>query len=131
MINGVNPATFYILPLLELGHPDSLPRFRDCFVNNENGDPEIHIYTRVGGGNRDDGFGEDIFYKHPNYKTTFDDDFDNTFGTYTFSVPDKWRKDFDLIASGEGNKASKEYQELLIKTFPKLEEQFKELFKQD
>ncbi len=29
MINGVNPATFFILPMLGK-HPDEYPRFRDC-----------------------------------------------------------------------------------------------------
>lgn len=31
MINGVNQATFYILPMLGK-HPDEYPRFRDCFT---------------------------------------------------------------------------------------------------
>lgn len=43
MINGVNPATFYILPMLG-NHPDWYPRFRDCWV--ENG--QIAVLTRVG-----------------------------------------------------------------------------------
>lgn len=48
MINGVNPATFIILPMLGK-HPDEYPRFRDCFIK----DGMIEVYTRVGGNNRD------------------------------------------------------------------------------
>lgn len=125
---GVNQATFFILPLLELGHPERLPRFRDCFVNNENGQPEIHVYTRVGGGNRDADFGEDVFYKHPNYITTFDDDFDSTYGTYTFSIPEKWKADFELIMSGKIPETSDEYKKLVINTFPKAEEKLAQIF---
>lgn len=127
-IAGVNQATFFVLPMLELGHPEGLPRFRDCFVNKENETPEIYIYTRVGGGNRDEGFGEEVFYNHPNYITTFDDDFDNTYGTYTFSVPDKWKSDFDLVISGKLPETSDEYKKLVIDTFPKAEEKFKQIF---
>lgn len=31
MLNGVNPCTFLILPMLGK-HPDEYPRFRDCFI---------------------------------------------------------------------------------------------------
>lgn len=38
MINGVNPATFIILPMLGK-HPNEYPRFRDCFIGGlENAD---------------------------------------------------------------------------------------------
>lgn len=124
MVNGVNPAAFFILPMLGM-HPDEIPRFRDCFVVDE----EIHVYTRVGGNNRGEGYGEDMLYSHPNYKTTFDDDFDNTFGTYVFSIPDKWKSDFELITSGKGGEVSKEYVDQMIKVYPKLEEKIKEIFR--
>jgi hypothetical protein len=32
MMNGANPATFFILPMLGEKHPEQYPRFRDCFV---------------------------------------------------------------------------------------------------
>lgn len=128
MINGANPATFFILPMLGEKHPDNYPRFRDCFVNSDNGEPEIYIYTRVGGGNRNEGFGEEELYKHPNYLTTWDDDFDNTYATYSFSVPNEWKKDFDLITEGELKEVSTEYRERLYKVFPKLKETFDKLF---
>ena len=41
LINGVNLATFIILPMLGK-HPDEYPRFRDCFIA-ENEDCQIDI----------------------------------------------------------------------------------------
>lgn len=128
IMNGVNQATFFILPMLGEKHPDSYPRFRDCFVNIENGEPEIHVYTRVGGENRDEGFGEEELYKHPNYIATWDDDFDSTYATYSFSVPAEWRKDFDLILEGKIKEISPEYKARLYTVFPKLKETFDKLF---
>lgn len=128
MINGANPATFFILPMLGEKHPEEYPRFRDCFVNDEKGAPEIHVYTRVGGGNRREGYGEEELYKHPNFLSTFDDDFDSTYATYTFSVPPEWKNDFDLIASGNIKEISPEYKDRLYKVFPKLKETFDSLF---
>ena len=62
MINGVQPATFFLLPMLGK-HPDEYPRFRDCFVGKQHTDGEkdqfgipkqkhgneelISVYTRV------------------------------------------------------------------------------------
>lgn len=129
IINGANPATFFILPLLGEKHPDDYPRFRDCFVNNEAEEPEIHVYTRVGGGNRNCGFGEEELRKHPNFKMDFDDDFDRTYATYVFSVPKEWKNDFDKILEGRLKETSVEYKERVAKVYPKLEEKLNELFK--
>lgn len=76
MLNGVNPATFFILPMLDK-HPDEYPRFRDCFIGEDKN--SIVIYTRVGGSNRNCGFGEEELYKHPNFIKTYDDCFDSTY----------------------------------------------------
>jgi hypothetical protein len=128
MMNGVNPATFFITPMLGERHPDTYPRFRDCFVDTENGKREIQIYTRVGGGNRDEGYGEEELYKHQNFLRTYDDDFDSTYGYYVFSVPTEWEKDFDLIVEGKIKEISPEYKERLYKVFPKLKGTFDKLF---
>ena len=69
MLNGVNIATFFILPMLDK-HPDEYPRFRDCFIGEDKN--SIVVYTRVGGGNRNCGFGEEELYKHPNFIKTYD-----------------------------------------------------------
>jgi len=105
-------------------HPDAYPRFRDCFV----GENEICVYTRVGGGNRECGYGEEKLYEHPNYLRTEDDDYDSTYATYYFSVPDEWKNDFEKIIDGKINEISNEYKERLYKVFPKLKEKFDEIF---
>lgn len=124
MINGVNPATFFILPMLGEKHPDNYPRFRDCFVDNN----EIHVYTRVGGGNRNCEFGEEKLQQHPNYLRDFDDEYDSTYATYVFSIPDEFKNDFDLITSGKIKEISEVYKERLYKVYPKLKETFDKIF---
>ena len=127
MINGVNPATFFILPMLGEKHPDNYPRFRDCFVDNN----EIHVYTRVGGGNRDCEFGEEELQQHPNYLRDFDDEYDSTYATYVFSIPDEFKNDFDLITSGKIKEISETYKERLYKVYPKLKDTFDKIFISD
>lgn len=122
MMFGVNPATFIILPMLGR-HPDEYPRFRDCFVNE---DKQILVYTRVGGGNRNCGFGEEELYKDPNFVKTYDDDFDSTYGYYVFNVPEEWKDDFDRLLKGE--KPSARYLDQMCKVYPKLEEKFRKQF---
>ena len=52
MMFGVNQTcVFFILPMLGR-HPDKYPRFRDCFLSDEEHpeyDNYIHVYPRVGG----------------------------------------------------------------------------------
>ncbi|MFW9871919.1 MAG: hypothetical protein ACFFG0_02380 [Candidatus Thorarchaeota archaeon] len=132
MIYGVTPATFLILPMLGK-HPDEYPRFRDCFLEDKEHSEynnHIHIYTRVGGLNRNCGMGEDELYKHPNYVATFDDSFDNTYATYIFSVPEKWGEDFKKIINNKLNEVSKEYQEEVMRIYPELKDKLIELFKE-
>lgn len=140
MINGVNPATFYILPMLGK-HPDEYPRFRDCFVGSLENSEEldsigipkktttiekvISVYTRVGGNNRGT-YSEEIraLREMPTYIKDYDDSFDNTFATFVFSVPEKWEKDFDTIAIEISNTITSEYKEELKKVYPKLADRF-------
>jgi hypothetical protein len=124
MFNGVNPATFFILPMLGEKHPDNYPRFRDCFVNNN----EIHVYTRVGGGNRNCEFGEDELQQHPNYLRDFDDAYDSTYATYVFSIPCEFKNDFDLIISGKMKEISETYKERIYKVYPKLKDTFDKIY---
>lgn len=129
-VNGVNNCTFFILPMLGK-HPDEYPRFRDCFLNDDE-HPEyknkIHVYTRVGGGNRGCGFGEEELMKHPDFITTYDDSFDRTYASYVFNVPEKWQADFDKIISGKLIDISDEYKKEMIRVYPKLEEKFNSMF---
>jgi hypothetical protein len=92
------------------------PRFRDCFVE----DGMIAIYTRVGGNNRNCGYGEEELYKDLNYVRTYDDEFDNTYGTYLFKVPDRWKDDFDKIMGGDIESVSDEYVNYVREFYPLL-----------
>lgn len=116
MINGYNPACLLILPMLGRKQED-YPRFRDCYVTDEN---NIAIYTRVGGGNRNCGFGEEALYDDENFIKTYDDEFDETYATYEFKVPDRWKKDFDKILNSKMSDVSNEYIKYLKNFYPKL-----------
>ena len=118
MINGFNPACVLIMPMLGRKQ-DEYPRFRDCFVTEEK---NIAIYTRVGGGNRNCGYGEEELYKDENFLNTYDDDFDSTYATYEFKVPEKWKADFDKILCGDFASVSVEYIKYLKQFYPKLAE---------
>jgi len=133
MLHGVSKATFFILPMLGK-HPDEYPRFRDCFLKDEDHpeyDYHILVYTRVGGNNRDCGFGEEILYEHPEFVTTYDDDYDNTYATYVFRVPEKWKEDFDKLVFGNIKDISKEYKDELCRVYPKLKNEFGKIFGED
>lgn len=122
MVNGVNPATFLILPMLGK-HPDEYPRFRDCFVNEKK---QIVVLTRVGGNNRNCGYGEETIEQDKNFVKTYDAEWDNTYGYYVFNVPDEWKDDLDKFLNGE--KPSARYLDQMCKVYPKLEQKFREQF---
>lgn len=143
MMNGVNPATFVLLPMLGK-HPDEYPRFRDCWAepcewvlredglpvikssNIEQQDDAIFVYTRVGGGNRES-YEIDIeeLQAMPEYIRDYDDPFDSTYATFVFAIPEKWKPAYEAM------KASKplpvEYVEQMQKVFPKLHKEFESL----
>ena len=116
MLMGFNPACVAILPML--GRKENeYPRFRDCFVT-EGGN--IAIYTRVGGGNRNCGYNEEKLYEDENFIKTYDDEYDTTYGTYEFKVPEKWKVDFDRIIDGRASEISEEYLAYVKEFYPKL-----------
>ena len=117
MINGYNPACVFIMPMLGRKQ-EEYPRFRDCFVE----DGMIAIFTRVGSPNKGCGFGEEELYKDPNYVRDYDDDFDCTYATYLFNVPEKWKADFDAIMNNKWQDISDEYVAYLKEFYPKLAE---------
>lgn len=129
MLNGFNPACVFIMPMLGRKQ-EEWPRFRDCFVTEDN---NIAIYTRVGGGNRNCGYNEEKLYEDENFLRTYDDDYDTTYGTYEFKVPEKWKADFDTILSGDMSKVSDEYIAYLKEFFPLLNEKgfFDNIFKKN
>lgn len=90
MLFGTNPAALFLIGALEL-ETEKYPtgRFRDIYFENEKGgEPKVILYTRNGGGNREDY--QDVFEaleKHPLYITDYDDDFDSTYAYIEFKAP--------------------------------------------
>lgn len=143
-IYWVDPATFTVLPML-WSHPDDYPRFRDCFIWNTyrssiekdmfwipkmettNSDT-ISVYTRVWWWNRES-YQEaiDKLRAHENYLEDYDDEFDSTFATFVFSVPTKWKSDFDAIKSKKFN-ISREYLNHIKSIYPKIAEKIESDF---
>lgn len=117
MVYGFNPACVLLLPMLGR-KSNEYPRFRDCFLSDDT--KHIDVYTRVGGNNRNQGYGEEILYSDENYVDTFDDSFDNTFATYRFKVPERWQEDFNCIVNNELEKVSDAYVEVVKQFYPKL-----------
>lgn len=133
---GWNPACVLLAPMLTEENPQEFfPRFRDCFIGDDN--DSIVIYTRVGGGNRsyetnepheplsdyDEGYSnEEVkLYQMPTFIRTWDDDFDNTYGCYEFGVPDEWKGDFENVKAGEFDKLSDAYVNRMQTCYPKLD----------
>ena len=127
MVQGVNPMMFLLTPMLFDTHANQLPRFRDCFMDTGDNEPKfdediILIYTRVGGNNRGCDFGEKDLCKHPNFLNTYDDSFDNTYGNYVFSVPEKFKEDYKHVKEKNFTAISEPLQQKCRKIYPKLKE---------
>ena len=107
MLHGRNPLAPVMLGWLGLTEADC-GRFRDVFVTKaEDGEPRVHVYTRNGGGNREcfcetdtqhnsgEGYCTPRYtaalQEHRMYESDSDDDFDCTYATFVFHVPEPWR----------------------------------------
>lgn len=113
---NTDPAT----ALLDLLGIEYAGRLRDGWVEMQDGKPVIAIFTRNGGGNREhygwvDGETEEgrecgctgciqthVLPEHPNYLYDKDDDFDATYCTTYFSVPDEHVAELAKIARRDG-----------------------------
>lgn len=118
-IHGYNPACIWIMPMLGRKE-EEWPRFRDCYVETRPNEALIVVYLRVGGPNRNSGYGEEELYEDPLFVETIDDEYDDTYAEYKFRVPERWKKDFNLILKGKIKRISYEYQLYLRKFFPSL-----------
>ena len=121
MMFGWNPACVLLAPMLTDENPQYFfPRFRDCYLS---GDGEhIEIYTRVGGGNREEYANEiENLRSMPTYVSDEDDDFDCTYATFVFGVPDEWRGDFEYVKAQEFDKLSDAYVERMQTCYTKLD----------
>lgn len=101
MLHGENPLADILLAMLGLSRAD-VGRYRDCYLAEpqDGRAPEIHVYTRNGGGNRES-YG-DVFAalaEHSGYLWDRDDDFDCTYATIAFSVPEHARAGLEGMAT--------------------------------
>jgi len=133
MLHGFNPGVIILLPMLKM-HPDSIPRFRDCYLGED--ENCIAVYTRLGAGNREcfcDEFeeksecyackAETVLRKHKNYIRDFDDnDYDSTYATFLFSVPEEFKEDFKKIKEGKIKDTSENYKNTVFNVFPKIKD---------
>lgn len=112
MVFGHNPAGPAILATLNLT-PRDVGRYRDCFVTAED---EIAVYTRNGGGNREEyQVVFDVLRNHPLYIRDADDEFDSTYATIYFRLPEEYAEDLRKIALKEPFDPSKRWLDMLDK----------------
>ena len=116
---NVGACLFLATMLTDENPQEFFPRFRDCWLSDDG--EHIVIYTRVGGGNRNDGYGEEELYKMPEFVRTWDDDFDSTYGYYEFSVPEKWRDDFERVKLNKFGELSDEFVDHVQGCYPLLD----------
>lgn len=87
LLFGVNSNSDVLLAILGLKKSD-VERFRDCGFE----DGGIFIYTRTGGGNRED-YPNEGLTSSPYYLGDEDDEYDKTYATYHFKFPDEIKND--------------------------------------
>lgn len=100
MIFGQNNQADLLLAVIGFRKHD-VERFRDAHA--EDGGKTISVYTRTGGGNRPD-YPQVALKASPLYVRDEDDDFDSTYATFYFRVPDEFVADVaglaDILANG-------------------------------
>lgn len=122
MIMGVNTTlVLFVMPMLGRSHRE-YPRFRDVFIGDK-GTPgtegKIIIYTRSGGGNREDYEKEHAELRaSPHYAFDFDNDFDNIYANWVFNVPDQFKADFALIFGMKPERTSEAYKKAVLDAAP-------------
>lgn len=100
MLFGMNGQSDLLLAVIGLRRVD-VERFRD--VRSDDNGALIEVYTRTGGGNRE-GYPNLVMRNRPEWAGSEDDDFDGTYCTDTFAVPEQWRSDVaalgDILTHG-------------------------------
>lgn len=118
LVHGYNPLSGLVLAMLATS-PEKIPRFRDAYFDGEH----LCIHTRTGGGNRDyyeTRGGEpcnDDLRALPGFVRDEDNDFDSTYATFYFTLPEpftwfkKWANDNGVVAASP----SERWQEFFAK----------------
>lgn len=85
MLFGTNELALELLNILNLKTED-FGRFRDCYLSEDR--TKIIVFTRCGGGNREDyDYVFEEIKEHPLYIRDYDDSFDCTYASIEFNMP--------------------------------------------
>lgn len=119
LIAGYNPLSGSLMAMLGFSTRDA-GRFRDCYLQrSEDGQLEIHVYTRNGGGNRPDYVDASLkLMGHPAFLREYDDSYDTTYRSYVFTIPNG--PEFPGIAPGARAGVIRQMLEDLVKVDPEL-----------
>ena len=134
VLHGMNYLTPVLLAILDIDQKGSKwnsGRFRDIYLNEDG--TKIILFTRNGGGNRENYFPHDIV-GHPNYLTDYDDDFDSTYAYIEFSVPKEFKRLLIKLSTGEKPKSLKQKTDECLEKLKKGEieipKQIKQIFEE-
>lgn len=112
MLFGMNPRADLMLAVLGL-RKHEVERFRDAAADSDG--RRILVYTRTGGNNRE-GYPNLTMRKLPSWRGSVDDDFDSTYCTDTFEVPEDFAQDVLALRDVIGNGLRREFGQHLAKT---------------
>lgn len=128
MIFGVNPMAPMLSSLLDLQTPATPEgkwdpgRFRDIQVEQWPDKKVIALFTRNGGGNREcygldpcvcAGCAMKAITGHPNYIRDADDEFDSTYATIYFDVPEKFNSVVEELYDESAIKPMQRFENML------------------
>lgn len=115
MIHGYASMAPILLKILDV-NPEDIGRFRDCYKLGD----KIVIYTRMGGGNREDYENEiDSLRAHSLYEYDEDDDFDCTYAAFYFSIPQEYKT---FLAEAPDETLPRDKWEMIYKSLSKRNE---------
>lgn len=92
MLFGRNSLTPLLLATVELAETD-IERFRNVAIEGN----EIIVFTRTGGGNRED-YPQKIITSSPYYVDDYDDEFDSTYASFIMRIPEEFVEDANNIS---------------------------------
>ena len=96
---GENTDAVALLGMLSLTR-NSFGRYRDVYLNKEG--TIITVTARIGGGNAEDyDYVFNDIRQHSQYIKDYEDDFDETYAYFEFSVPEKYKQACKMMAPAE------------------------------
>lgn len=112
MLFGRNPQTALLLAVIGLREND-IERLRDVYAEPDGS--KITVYTRTGGGNRED-YPNLLLRKAGGWTGSVDDEFDSTYCTDTFAIPVEWQADVAALSDVLTHGMRQEFAQHLSKT---------------